>query len=58
MYMHWTMGTNMREMTFPLENFAEGEDQDTRRCTSFGEAAAMIANDPEILGLADFFKCF
>jgi hypothetical protein len=52
------MGTNMREMTFPLENFAEGEDQDTRRCTSFGEAAAMIANDPEILGLADFFKCF
>jgi hypothetical protein len=52
------MGMNLREMTFPSENFAEGEDSETRRCTFFGEAAAMIANDPDTLGIADFFKCF
>ena len=42
MYMHRTMGVNLREMIFPSENFAEGEALETRRCTSFGEAAARI----------------
>ena len=35
MYMHRTMGINLKEMTFPSEEFAEGEDMVTRRCTSF-----------------------
>jgi len=30
----------------------------TRRCTSFSEAAIMIANDPKTLSITDFFKCF
>jgi len=46
MYMHKTMGMDFRKMAFPSENFAEGAAFQTRRCTSFDEAAAMIANDP------------
>ena len=30
----------------------------TRRCTSFGEAAIMIANDSNVFGKTNFFKCF
>ena len=30
----------------------------TCRCTSFGEAAIMIAIDPNVFGTIDFFKCF
>ena len=56
--MHKTMGMDLRQMSFPSENFAEGEALQTHRCTSFGEAAAMIANDPQNLGITDFFKCF
>ena len=32
--------------------------QFTRRCTSFSEAAIMIANDSNVFGKTDFFKCF
>ena len=52
------MGMNLNEMVFPLENFAKRENPETRRCTSFGEAAAMIANDPDTFGIINFFKCF
>ena len=45
-------------MKFPSEEFAEEEETITRRCTSFGEAAIMIANDPNTLGITDFFRCF
>ena len=45
-------------MSFPSEEFNEEEDPITRRCTSFGEAAVMIANDPNVFGKTDFFKCF
>ena len=45
-------------MQFPLEEFSEEEETITRRCTSFGEAAIMIANDPKTFGITDFFKCF
>ena len=55
-YMHKTMGLNLRQMSFPSENYAEGQPIQICRCTSFGEAAAMIANDT--LGVTDFFKCF
>ena len=53
------MGVDLKEMKFPSEEFSEEEeDIVTRRCTSFGEAAIMIANDPNVLGITDFFKCF
>ena len=45
-------------MSFPSEDFGEEENPITRRCTSFGEAAIMIANDPNVFGKTDFFKCF
>jgi hypothetical protein len=56
--MHKTMAVELSETEFPSENFSEEEETITRRCTSFGEAAIMIANDPKILGITDFFKCF
>ena len=56
MYMHQTMGVNLKEMAFPSEESVEGEEIITHRCTSFGEAAIMIANDPKILGIIDFFQ--
>ena len=58
MYMHKTMVVELSEMEFPSENFSEEEETITRRCTSFGEVAIMIANDPKVLGIIDFFKCF
>ena len=58
MYMHKTMVVDLSEMKFPSEEFSEEEETITRRCTSFGEAAIMIANDPKTLGIIDFFKCF
>jgi hypothetical protein len=58
MYMHKTMGIRLSEMSFPSEDFGEEENPITRRCTSFGEAAIMIANDPNTFGKTDFFKCF
>ena len=56
MYMHKTMVVDLSEMQFPSEEFSEEEETITRRCTSFGEAAIMIANDPKILGITDFFQ--
>ena len=58
MYMHKTMIVELSEIEFPSENFSEEEETITRRCTSFGEAAIMIANDPKTLGITDFFKSF
>ena len=58
MYMHKTMVVDLSEMKFPSEEFSKEEETITRRCTSFGEAAIMIANDPKTLGIIDFFKCF
>ena len=59
MYMHKTMVVELSEMEFPSENFSEEEEETiTRRCTSFGEAAIMIANGPKTLGITDFFRCF
>ena len=56
--MHKTMGIKLSEISFPSEEFAEEEEIVTRRCTSFCEAAKMIANDSNIFGKTDFFKCF
>ena len=56
--MHKTMIVKLLEIEFPSENFSEEEETITRRCTSFGEAAIMIANDPKTLGITDFFKSF
>ena len=58
MYKHKTMVIRLSEMSFPSEDFGEEENPITRRCTSFGEAAIMIANDPNVCGKSDFFKCF
>ena len=58
MYMHKTMVVDLSEMKFLSEKFSEEEETTTRRCTSFGEATIMIANDPKILGITDFFMCF
>ena len=58
MYMHKTMVVELSEMEFPSENFSEEEETITRRCTSFGEAVIMIANDTKTLGITDFFKSF
>jgi len=55
MYMHKTIVVSLE---FPSEEFSEDKETITRRCTSFGEAAIMIANDPKTLGITDFFKCF
>ena len=55
-YMHKTMGIRLSKMAFPSEDFSEEENPTTRRCTSFGEAAIMIANDPNVFGKTDFFK--
>ena len=56
--MHKTMTVELSEIEFPSENFSEEEETVTRRCTLFGEAAIMIANDPKTLGISDFFKSF
>ena len=56
MYMHKTMIVELSEIEFPSENFSEEEEIVTHRCTSFGEAAIMIANDPKTLGITDFFQ--
>ena len=56
--MHKAMGIRLSEMSFPSEEFGEEEDPITCRCTSFGEEAIMIANDPNVFGKTDFFKCF
>ena len=45
MYMHKTMTVELSEIEFLSENFSEEEETVTRRCTSFGEAVIMIAND-------------
>ena len=45
-------------MSFPSEEFDEEEDPITRRCTSIGEAAIMIANDSNVSGKTDLFKYF
>ena len=52
------MGIRLSELSFPSEEFDEEEDPITRCCTSFGEAAIMIANDSNVFGKTDFFKCF
>jgi hypothetical protein len=52
------MIVELSEIEFPSENFSEEEETATRRCTSFGEAVIMIANDPKTLGITDFFKSF
>ena len=56
--MHKTMTVILSEIEFPSENFSEEEETVTRRCTSFGEAVIMIANDPKTLGITDFFISF
>ena len=56
--MHKTMAVDLAEMKFPSEAYSEEEKIVTRRCTSFSEAAIMIANDPKTLGITDFFKWF
>ena len=56
--MHKTMTVELSEIEFPSENFSKEEETVTRRCTSFGEAVIMIANDPKTLGITDFFKSF
>ena len=58
MYMHKTMGIRLSELSFPSEEFDEEEDPITRRCTSFGEAAIMIANDSNFFGKTVFFQVF
>ena len=58
MYMHKTMTVELSEIEFLSENFSEEEETVTCRCTSFGEAVIMIANDPKTLGITDFFKSF
>ena len=58
MYMHKTMVVDLLEMKFPSEAYSEEEEMVTRQCTSFDETAIMIANDPKIFGITDFFKSF
>jgi len=58
MYMHKTMKVELSEIEFPSEDFSEEEELIPRRCTLFGEAAIMIANDPRVFGITDFFKSF
>ena len=53
--MHKTIVVSLE---FPSEEFSEDEETITRRCTSFGEAAIMIANYPKTLGITHFFKFF
>jgi hypothetical protein len=43
------MVVKLSDTEFPSEDFSEEEETITRRCTSFGEAAIMIANDPKVL---------
>ena len=52
------MVVELSVMEFPSENFSEEEETITRRCTSFGEATIMIANEPKVFGITNFFKCF
>ena len=56
MYMHKTLGLDLRKMSFPSETYAEGQQIQVCQCTSFGESTSMIAN--EDFGMKDFFKCF
>ena len=56
--MHKTMGIRSSKFSFPSEEFDEEEDPITHRCTSFGEAAIMIANDSNVFGKTDFFQVF
>ena len=52
------MGIKLSTMSFPSEEFNDGENPITRRCSSFGEAAIMIVNDSNVFGKTDFFRCF
>ena len=54
----YALSIRLSEMSFPSEDFGEEENPITRRWTSFGEAAIMIDNDPNVFGKTDFFKCF
>ena len=56
--MHKAIGIKLSELSFPSEEFNEEKDPITRRCTYFGEAAIMIANDSNVFGKTNFFKCF
>jgi len=57
-YVHAQNYDELSELEFPPENFSEKEETVTCRCTSFGEAVIMIANDPKTLGIIDFFNSF
>ena len=50
------MDVDLRRMEFPSD-YAEDEEVRFRRCTSIGEAASMILNDPNQFMVTDFFKC-
>ena len=56
MYMHKTMGLDLRNMSFPSKIYAQGQQIQVCRCTSFGESASMIAN--ENFGMTHFFNYF
>ena len=57
-YVHAQNYDELSEIEFPSENFSEEKETVTRRCTLFGEAVIMIANDTKTLGITDFFKSF
>ena len=58
MYMNKAMGIKLSTMSFQSEEFNDGENPITRRCSSFGEVAIMIVNDSNVFGKTDFFRCF
>lgn len=42
LYTHQAMGRDIKNNSFPSLDFAEGEEETTCRCMSFGEAASVI----------------
>jgi hypothetical protein len=55
LYMHMIVGVNLNNRHFPSPDYKEGENQITKGCQSYGEAASTIIIDQNISQLFELF---
>jgi hypothetical protein len=55
LYMHQIVGVNLNNRHFPSSDYKEGENQITKGCQSYGEAASTIVIDQNISQLFELF---
>jgi hypothetical protein len=55
LYMHQILGVNLNNRHFPSSDYKEGENQITKACQSYGEAASTIIIDQNISQLFELF---